>query len=98
MFIKRILLATTPELGLGILLVFSSSIGQTFFICQADAPSRTGNRRSSLAHPWLPRSHQSLYETVYVVTDSLPSKTPSCLGDSPASPSPSGRTVRFSGH
>ncbi|MFL2661826.1 MAG: MFS transporter [Alphaproteobacteria bacterium] len=32
MFIKRILLATTPELGLGILLVFSSSIGQTFFI------------------------------------------------------------------
>lgn len=32
MFIKRILLATTPELSLGVLLVFSSSIGQTFFI------------------------------------------------------------------
>ena len=32
MFIKRILLATTPELSLGVLLVFSSNIGQTFFI------------------------------------------------------------------
>lgn len=32
MFIKRILLATTPELTLGIFLIFSSSIGQTFFI------------------------------------------------------------------
>ena len=32
MFIKRILLASTPELGLGIFLIFSSSIGQTFFI------------------------------------------------------------------
>ena len=32
MFIKRILLATSPELSLGIFLIFSSSIGQTFFI------------------------------------------------------------------
>ena len=32
MFIKKILLATTPELSLGVLLIFSSSIGQTFFI------------------------------------------------------------------
>jgi MFS family permease len=32
MFIKRIQLATTPELSLGVLLVFSSNIGQTFFI------------------------------------------------------------------
>ena len=32
MFIKRILLATIPELSLGVLLVFSSNIGQTFFI------------------------------------------------------------------
>ena len=32
MFMKKLLLATTPELCLGVLLVFSSSIGQTFFI------------------------------------------------------------------
>ena len=32
MFIKRILLATTPELSLGLFLIFSSSVGQTFFI------------------------------------------------------------------
>ena len=32
MFIKRILLATTPELALGLFLIFSSSVGQTFFI------------------------------------------------------------------
>ena len=32
MFIKRILLATSPELSLGIFLIFSSSVGQTFFI------------------------------------------------------------------
>ena len=32
MFIKRILLTVTPELSLGVFLVFSSSIGQTFFI------------------------------------------------------------------
>ena len=32
MFIKRIPLTTTPELSLGVLLVFSSNIGQTFFI------------------------------------------------------------------
>ncbi len=32
MFIKKIFHPTTPELCLGILLVFSSSIGQTFFI------------------------------------------------------------------
>ena len=32
MFIKRILLATTPELILGSFLIFSSSVGQTFFI------------------------------------------------------------------
>ena len=32
MFIKRIFLATSPELSLGIFLIFSSSIGQTFFI------------------------------------------------------------------
>ena len=32
MFIKRILFATTPELSLGLFLIFSSSVGQTFFI------------------------------------------------------------------
>ncbi len=32
MFIKRILLATTPELSLSLFLIFSSSVGQTFFI------------------------------------------------------------------
>ena len=32
MIIKRILLATTPELSLGVFLIFSSSFGQTFFI------------------------------------------------------------------
>ena len=32
MFIKRILLATTPEISLGLFLIFSSSVGQTFFI------------------------------------------------------------------
>ena len=32
MFIKRILLATTPELSLGLFLIFSSNVGQTFFI------------------------------------------------------------------
>ena len=32
MLIKRILLAATPELSLGVFLIFSSSIGQTFFI------------------------------------------------------------------
>ena len=32
MLIKRISLATTPELSLGVFLIFSSSIGQTFFI------------------------------------------------------------------
>ena len=32
MLIKRILLATTPELSLGLFLIFSSSVGQTFFI------------------------------------------------------------------
>ncbi len=32
MFVKRILLATTPELSLGLFLIFSSSVGQTFFI------------------------------------------------------------------
>ena len=32
MLIKKLLLITTPELCLGVLLIFSSSIGQTFFI------------------------------------------------------------------
>ncbi|MDC3091741.1 MFS transporter [Rickettsiales bacterium] len=32
MLIKKFLLSTTPELCLGVLLIFSSSIGQTFFI------------------------------------------------------------------
>ena len=32
MLIKRILLAATPELSIGVFLIFSSSIGQTFFI------------------------------------------------------------------
>lgn len=32
MYIKRILLSKTPELSLGVFLIFSSSIGQTFFI------------------------------------------------------------------
>ena len=32
MFIKRILLAAIPELGLGLFLIFISSFGQTFFI------------------------------------------------------------------
>ena len=32
MFIKRILHSITPELSLGLLLIFSSSVGQTFFI------------------------------------------------------------------
>ena len=32
MFIKRILLSTTPELSLGLFLIFCSSVGQTFFI------------------------------------------------------------------
>ncbi len=32
MLIKRILIATTPEISLGVFLIFSSSIGQTFFI------------------------------------------------------------------
>ena len=32
MFTKRFLLAASPELSLGVFLIFSSSIGQTFFI------------------------------------------------------------------
>ena len=32
MFIKQILQGAAPELSLGVLLIFSSSIGQTFFI------------------------------------------------------------------
>ncbi len=32
MFIKRILLAVTPEISFGVFLIFSSSFGQTFFI------------------------------------------------------------------
>ena len=32
MFIKRIFLTTTPELSLGVFLIFCSSVGQTFFI------------------------------------------------------------------
>ena len=32
MFIRKVLLVATPELCLGVLLIFSSSIGQTFFI------------------------------------------------------------------
>ena len=32
MFMKRILLASIPELSIGVFLIFSSSIGQTFFI------------------------------------------------------------------
>ena len=32
MSIKRFILTATPELSLGVFLIFSSSIGQTFFI------------------------------------------------------------------
>ena len=67
MFIKRILLATSPELSLGIFLIFSSSIGQTFFISLFSGEIRS---EFNLSHGILPQTPiVNVQKTIKLIRD-----------------------------
>ena len=67
MLIKKLLHITTPELCLGVLLIFSSSIGQTFFISLFSGEIRS---EFNLSHGILPHTPiVNVQKTIKLIRD-----------------------------